>query len=157
MSSTRSSDSRRSRASGTIHSRCRLREIFRHLQSRLFDLGADLATPFGTPHESSVPRLQAQHAEEVERWIDEIDGQNAPLTRFVLPGGTELAARLHMARAVCRRAERRVITLQRDEPINQQTIVYLNRVGDLLFALARGANRTAGVPDVPWEATKTDK
>jgi cob(I)alamin adenosyltransferase len=128
----------------------RFGEILARLQSRLFDIGADLATPQDDKHAAKIRRVQASDAAEVEGWIDEIDAANAPLKSFVLPGGTELAARLHVARAVCRRAERRVVNLSRVVEVNPQAIVYLNRVGDLLFAMARRANGAAGVPDVPW-------
>ena len=80
----------------------------------------------------------------------QIGWSNAPLERFVLPGGTELAARLHLARTLCRRAERTIVALAVAEPVNPRAIVYVNRVSDLLFALARRANREAGVEDVPW-------
>jgi cob(I)alamin adenosyltransferase len=87
----------------------------------------------------------------MERWIDAADAELEPLKNFVLPGGTESAAMLHLARTVCRRAERRVVTLSYEAHIEQDVIVYLNRLSDLLFTLARLANRRAGTPDVPWE------
>ncbi|MHC5023236.1 MAG: cob(I)yrinic acid a,c-diamide adenosyltransferase [Planctomycetota bacterium] len=127
-----------------------LRDILGDVQSHLFDVGADLATPAGSPHESKVHRFEARHVERIERWIDEIDGANEPMQSFILPGGTELAARLHMARTVCRRAERSMVALAATETITDAAIVYVNRVSDLLFAMARRANSRAGVPDVPW-------
>ena len=130
----------------------RLAEILTQLQSRLFDLGADLATPEGTEHEAKIVRIGPEHVAAAEAWIDEIDADNEPMRSFILPGGTEAAAWLHVARTVCRRAERRVVALEREAPINRQTIIYLNRVGDLLFAMARRANADAGVEDVPWTA-----
>lgn len=129
----------------------RLLEILRAMQSRLFDIGADLATPPGTPHESKVMRVAVRHVEEVEGWIDEVEAGNAPLTQFILPGGGELSARLHLARAVCRRAERRIVNLRRSQEVGEAVVHYVNRVGDLLFAMARRANAAAGVEDVPWE------
>ena len=128
----------------------RLLDIFGRLQSRLFDIGADLATPEGSKHEAKIARIMSEHVAEVEAWIDEIDGGNDPMTSFVLPGGTELAARLHLARTVCRRAERSVITLGATEPVTTEVVKYLNRVSDMLFAMARRANKDAGVADVPW-------
>jgi cob(I)alamin adenosyltransferase len=128
----------------------RYRVIFAQLQSRLFDLGADLATPEGGRNEAKIQRIDNSHVKEAEAWIDEIDGQNAPLRAFVLPGGTELAARLHIARTVCRRAERLMVALSRSEPVNPLSIHYVNRASDLFFAMARLANRDAGVADVPW-------
>jgi cob(I)alamin adenosyltransferase len=129
----------------------RLAAILAALQERLFDLGADLATPLGSPHESKVQRIRADDTAEAERWIDEADAGNDPMITFVLPGGSDLAARLHVARTVCRRAERRVVNLSRAEPVNKEVLKFLNRVGDLLFALARRANKDAGIADVPWQ------
>ncbi|MEE8156150.1 MAG: cob(I)yrinic acid a,c-diamide adenosyltransferase, partial [Phycisphaerales bacterium] len=85
-----------------------LLRVFRELQSRLFDIGADLAAPMGSKHEDKIKRIDGDDVEQVEAWIDEIDAENEPMKCFVLPGGTELAARLHVARTVCRRAEREV-------------------------------------------------
>jgi len=133
----------------------RLLEIVGLLQSRLFDIGADLATPEGGRNEEKIQRIGDAHVEEAERFIDEIDGGNAPMRHFVMPGGTELAARLHLARTVCRRAERLMITLNHSEPVGSPAIQYVNRVSDLLFAAARRANHERGVADVPWiPATK---
>jgi cob(I)alamin adenosyltransferase len=130
----------------------RLAEILAQLQSRLFDLGADLATPEGNEQEGKIVRIAPEHVATVETWIDEIDAGNVPLKSFILPGGTEFAARLHLARTICRRAERRAVALQWEAGTNKETIVYLNRVGDLLFAMARRANADGGVGDVPWTA-----
>jgi cob(I)alamin adenosyltransferase len=132
-------------------------ELARHLrdiQADLFTLGANLATPApedgGRPN-AHVPILSQERVAEMERWIDAADAELEPLKNFVLPGGTESAAMLHLARTVCRRAERRVVTLSYEAHIEQDVIVYLNRLSDLLFTLARLANRRAGTPDVPWE------
>ncbi|MHC5112955.1 MAG: cob(I)yrinic acid a,c-diamide adenosyltransferase [Planctomycetota bacterium] len=134
----------------------RFAAIFAQLQSRLFDLGADLATPADSKHADKVARIEAAHVAEAEAWIDEVDGGNEPMTHFVLPGGSDLAARLHLARTVCRRAERQLVALARSEAITPETIVYLNRVSDLLFAMARRANRELGVGDVSWIPAKND-
>jgi cob(I)alamin adenosyltransferase len=112
------------------------------LQSRLFDLGADLASP-GV---DGISRMGLAHAEEAESQIDRLSEPLEPLKNFILPGGGELASRLHVARGVCRRAERQCVTLGGVESI----VTYLNRVSDLLFAMARRANQLAGVSDVPW-------
>jgi len=128
----------------------RFLEILGEIQSRLFDIGADLATPAASKHEAKIRRVGDPDAAELERWIDEIDGANAPMQNFVLPGGTELAARLHLARTICRRAERRMVALARMETVNGAALKYVNRLGDLLFAMARRANGEAGVADVPW-------
>lgn len=121
------------------------------LQSRLFDLGADLCTPAEAKVSRQV-RIGARHIAELEQWIDAVCADLPPLKTFVLPGGTELAARLHLARTIARRAERRVVTLSRSEPVGEHVLAYLNRINDLLFALARQANHVAGVADVPWQA-----
>jgi cob(I)alamin adenosyltransferase len=132
----------------------KFRHIFADLQSRLFDIGADLATPQGGKHEAKILRISDEQVAEVERWIDEIDAGNVAMKSFVMPGGTELAARLHLARTICRRAERAMIHLRHGEPVSDGAIVYINRVSDLLFAMARRANREAGVDDVPWTPAK---
>jgi len=129
----------------------RLRDILLQLQSRLFDLGADLATPAGAPTEARVQRIGERHITESERFIDEVDEKNEAIRTFILPGGSELASRLHVARTVCRRAERLLVSLHGDEPIGGEPIRYLNRIGDLLFAMARRANAVRGVADVPWQ------
>jgi len=132
----------------------RFATILGELQSRLFDLGADLATPAETRHRGKVAPVTAAHVTEVERWIDEIDGGNEPMKNFVLPGGTALAAQLHVARTVCRRAERRIVVLTRMSEINPEVVRYVNRLSDLLFAMARRANADQGVPDIPWIPTR---
>ena len=101
----------------------------------------------------NVPRIEAPTIQKLERHIDQVSETLPPLRQFILPGGSELAARLHLARAVCRRAERRCRTLQRHETINPHVLVCINRVSDLLFALARQANQLQGVPDIPWIPT----
>lgn len=120
------------------------------VQARLFDVGADLATPHGSVHESKVARVGADAVGGVERLIDRFDSANAPLTTFVLPGGSECAARLHMARVIVRRAERAVLALSSQTRVNEHALPLLNRLSDLLFAMARAANRELGVADVEW-------
>src|SRR5436305_5804284 len=93
--------------------------------------------------------MLSRQVERLERDIDTLNERLAPLTSFVLPGGTPAAAWLHLARTVCRRAERAVVTLTRAEPVNEQVLVYLNRLSDLLFVLARAANDD-GKGDVLW-------
>ncbi|MEY4821571.1 MAG: hypothetical protein RLY72_1223 [Planctomycetota bacterium] len=128
----------------------RLLEIFSQVQSRLFDIGADLATPEGANNSSKILRIEEHHVAEVEAWIDEIDGANPPLRTFVMPSGCELAARLHLARTVCRRAERLMVSLGQLESLGLGPLRYMNRLSDMLFAMARQANHHAGVGDVPW-------
>lgn len=120
------------------------------IQSRLFDLGADLATPIGSQHEDKVNRISESVVEEFERLIDDIDGRNEAIRTFVLPGGSEQASRLHVARVACRRAERAIVSLAELEEVNPCAVRCVNRLSDLLFAAARFANKSAGVPDVPW-------
>ncbi len=140
-------------AQNSVHGR--FLEIFAILQSRLFDIGADLATPPGTHHESKIRRIAESDVAEIESWIDEIDAQNSPLKAFVMPGGCELASRVHLARTICRRAEREVIQLSHTEPVGVQLMIFINRVSDLLFAMARLANHSIGMPDVPWKPSRS--
>ena len=127
-----------------------LRPTLVAIQSRLFDLGADLATPLNSAHEDKVARINEAHIQWLESQIDGIDSDNEPMQNFVMPGGTKLAASLHLSRTIARRAERLVVALQRQDSINPLTLIYLNRASDLLFAMARAANRLQCVPDVPW-------
>jgi len=90
------------------------------------------------------------HVIEAERWIDEFDAMNQPLRAFVMPSGCELAARLHIARTVSRRAERLMVTLAQTEVVGDGAMQYMNRLSDLLFAMARVANHINGVGDIPW-------
>jgi cob(I)alamin adenosyltransferase len=129
-----------------VHSMGRLEQMLTDVQSGLFDVGADLATPAGSKHEDKVRRIDAEDVSILERWIDEFADATPPIAVFVLPGGSELAARLHVARTVSRRAERAVVALGGSEEI----VKWLNRLSDLFFAAARYANHSAGLPDVPW-------
>ena len=112
------------------------------IQSDLFDIGAHLAAPGNDRFAGVEPR----RIEELERAIDAMESELQPLTNFIIPGGSLAAAELHIARTVCRRAERRVVALE-DNPA---TVAYLNRLSDYLFVAARYANRGHGVPDTPW-------
>lgn len=127
-------------------------ERLRVVQADLFTLGAHLATPHregrSAPH---LPPLPEMRVAEMERWIDEADTELPPLRAFILPGGGRAAAALHYARTVCRRAERRVVTLAAQEPVQPAIVVYLNRLSDLLFAFARLATKRAGGTDERWE------
>lgn len=120
------------------------------VQSDLFTLGAELACVPGHEARLKLALLGGPDIERLEHAIDAAEEGLAPLTSFVLPGGTPGAAALHAARTACRRAERRVVALRRSSPVRDEVIVYLNRLSDLLFVLARRANHAAGVPDVPW-------
>jgi len=118
------------------------------LQEELFVLGADLATPLNA--EPVVERIEERHVTALEDRIDRFDADLPSLDRFILPGGTPVGASLHSARTVCRRAERRSVEASTSTPINEQAIVYLNRLSDLFFVLARWANRQAGVREDTW-------
>lgn len=125
-------------------------ELLRLIQNDLFDVGADLCVP----QDSDEPaghrlRVLPEQAARLEAAIDRINERLTPLTSFVLPGGTPAAAWCHLARTICRRAERDVVTLARTDTINPEVIVYLNRLSDLLFVLARAWNEE-GKADVLW-------
>ena len=131
-----------------------LATALRQIQSDLFDLGANLATPGpedGGRVSDHIPPLPAERIASMERWMDEAENELPPLRVFILPGGTEAAARLHVARTVCRRAERRAIALARVATVDGAVVRYLNRLSDLLFTFARLANHRAGAEDVKWE------
>lgn len=122
------------------------------VQNDLFHLGADLCVPEAEKAAHPVPKIEKRHVELLEGWIDEWNDRLPPLENFVLPGGTPEAAALHLARTVCRRAERLLVALGRREPIGEQTLPYVNRLSDLLFVLARAANVLAGKGDVLWQS-----
>ncbi|OYP31030.1 cob(I)yrinic acid a,c-diamide adenosyltransferase [Rhodopirellula sp. MGV] len=121
-----------------------------HIQRELFSIGAELATPDPDAHELRV--IGGSHVQRLEGWIDEHETGLEPLKQFILPGGCHAASILHLARAVCRRAERRVVTLAAIEgaTVSDAVIVYLNRLSDYLFVLSREANSQAGIADVVW-------
>ncbi|EMI44793.1 cob(I)yrinic acid a,c-diamide adenosyltransferase [Rhodopirellula sp. SWK7] len=123
------------------------------VQHELFSLGAELASPH--PDEFQLRVIGTPHIERLEKWIDETESLLPPLKQFILPGGSPVAAQVHLARAVCRRSERRVITLadsvQSETPIGEEVIVYLNRLSDWLFVVSRDVNRLLGREDQPWQ------
>lgn len=121
------------------------------IQNSLFDLGGELASPDG-----SFVAIRDAHAARLERSIDAMTNELEPLRQFILPGGTPLAASLHLCRTVCRRAERAVLALNAEKPVRSETLRYMNRLSDWFFAAARTANRLASVPDVPWSRTEVD-
>lgn len=125
-------------------------DLLRNIQNDLFDVGADLCVPQPPGEQPGARlRLQAASATRLETAIDRLNTDLAPLTSFVLPGGTPAAAWCHLARTVCRRAERAVVALTRRESLNSQIVIYLNRLSDLLFVLARVCNQH-GRTDVLW-------
>lgn len=119
------------------------------VQNDLFDLGADLCVPLEGGSGEGRLRISPAQVERLEAWCDEVNAELEPLRSFVLPAGSPAAAALHHARAVCRRAERSAIALADAEPVTPAVLAYLNRLSDLLFILARAANRQAG-GDVLW-------
>ncbi|MDL2345414.1 cob(I)yrinic acid a,c-diamide adenosyltransferase [Deinococcus sp. MIMF12] len=121
-----------------------------YLQNALFDLGADLATRQESPYGQKLSRIDAQDVAHLEALIDRYQEEAPPFTGFVHPGGTPAAAALHVARTVARRAEREVIRLAHEEDINEHVQVYLNRLSDLLFVMARAANQAAGLGEQAW-------
>ncbi|SEI72960.1 ATP:cob(I)alamin adenosyltransferase [Deinococcus reticulitermitis] len=124
------------------------------LQNALFDLGADLATRPGTPYEKNLVRIDAEDVAALEAMIDRYQEAAPPFTGFVHPGGTPAAAALQVARAVARRAEREVIRLLEVEEANAQVQIYLNRVSDLLFIMARALNARSGIQEEAWTVKK---
>jgi cob(I)alamin adenosyltransferase len=117
------------------------------IQHDLFDIGGELCMPgFAAVSDAQVERL--------EHCLDRLNAELAPLEEFILPGGTPAAALCHVARTVCRRAERRVVSLMREETVNTVSLRYLNRLSDLLFVMARSVNRAQGVQDVLWQRGK---
>lgn len=137
------------RASGPMP---RVDEVLVAVQRDLFAIGALLATPDVAKMHAHLEKARIDDAriEELERAIDACDNELEPLKAFIIPGGTPKAAALHVARTVCRRAERKVVHLQHSVELPKLTIVYLNRLSDLLFSLARVANKRAGAGEVTW-------
>lgn len=120
------------------------------IQSALFALGAELATLTEQRPKLKIAIIGDDDISGLEAAIDRFTEQLPPLTQFVLPGGTRCASALHQARTVCRRAERHVVALKKESDVSAEILIYLNRLGDLLFVLARLENHRAGVPDIPW-------
>jgi len=121
------------------------------IQSDLFTVGANLATPeTGAARPKHIPDLSDERVTVLEGWIDKLDEELTPLKAFILPGGSESAAALHLARNVCRRAERCVVALARSAEVEPVILKYLNRLSDFLFTLARAANARQGSSDVEW-------
>ena len=130
----------------------RIDDVLGPIQRDLFSIGAILATPDRAKMREQLAKARLDEARigELEAAIDAADIQLEPLRAFVLPGGAVKAAALHVARTVCRRAERRVVQLAREEEIPNDVVIYLNRLSDLLFTLARLANALDGTPEVTW-------
>jgi cob(I)alamin adenosyltransferase len=128
----------------------RLDEIFRRLQNELFDLGSELATPPDFSYEGMF-RAGEDEVKALERLIDECQKDLAPLNSFILPGGGKVSGFLHQARTVCRRAEREILRLSREEALGEWPLKYMNRLSDLLFVLSRWVSTHLGEPEYLWE------
>lgn len=124
------------------------------IQNLLFDLGSGLCMPLEDRGEFRLPEVQEEHVEDLEHLMDRLSRSLPPLKSFILPGGHPAAAQLHVARCVCRRAERLVVALSRTETLGQHDASFLNRLSDALFVMARYQNARAGVEDVKWLGRK---
>lgn len=131
-----------------------LAEPFGVIQQVLFNLGAELATPRQPGEEATGPRVESRHVDQLEAWIDAWNDDLEPLKSFVLPGGDPTAAHLHLARTICRRAERIAFALSREEQVGEFACPYLNRLSDLLFVASRLQNQLSGHGDVLWDSRK---
>jgi cob(I)alamin adenosyltransferase len=129
----------------------RLAESLPVIQNELFHLGADLCFLEEDKAKTKVPQIEARHVKALEQQIDELNAVVGPVENFILPNGSVGAAHLHLARTVCRRAEREVIALAREEPMGAFVLPYLNRLSDLLFAMARYENKQRGVDERLWD------
>lgn len=125
--------------------------LLNQIQNDLFEVGAELGSTAERKEKGGVPLVEEAQVETLERAIDRYEEGPPALQSFVLPGGSESAARFHLARCICRRAERGIVALGAQETLRGELFRYLNRLSDLLFTLARYANHTAGVEDIPWK------
>lgn len=130
----------------------RLASVLPVIQNELFHLGSDLCFLEADKLAFALPRIEARHIEALEQLMDELNDVLGPLENFVLPGGALGAAHLHVARTVCRRAERDTIALARQEPVGAWVIAYLNRLSDALFVMARYENHERGIPEPAWNS-----
>ena len=136
-------------AAGALDAEDWLKSDLMRIQAQLFNLGAELATTAPEARDK-LERIGDQDTQELERVIDRLEADVPRLRNFILPGGTPLASQLHLARTVCRRAERRVVALVELEAVDAALVRYLNRLGDLLFVMARWCNTRAGVREIEW-------
>jgi cob(I)alamin adenosyltransferase len=135
---------------GRLPAAQRLDEIFRRLQNELFDLGSELATPADFSYEGMFT-VGDNEVKALEQLIDELQKDLTPLNSFILPGGGKVSGFLHQARTVCRRAERDILRLMREESISEWPLKYVNRLSDLLFVLSRWVSKNLGEPEYLWE------
>lgn len=130
----------------------RLAEVVPSIQNELFHLGSDLCFPEEDKQTYQIPQIESRHVERLEQLIDELTEQVGPLENFILPGGAVGSAHLHVARTVCRRAEREVIHLAHHEAVGAYVIPYLNRLSDALFVMARYENHQRNIPEPLWDS-----
>lgn len=128
------------------------KEITGWMQDLLFVAGAELASP--DADSSKVPHIREDDIRKAESYIDELSSGLGELKNFILPGGTKAASALHLARAICRRAERQIVALRKGEKVSPDLLIFVNRLSDLLFVLARFENASAGVKDVDWKSPR---
>ncbi len=129
----------------------RLAEVLSLIQNELFHLGSDLCFIEADKEKYKLPQLEAGYVEKLEQLIDELNEIVGPLENFILPGGSIGAAHLQLARSICRRAERELITLARSEAVGPFVIEYLNRLSDALFVMARYENKQRGIAEALWD------
>ncbi len=125
--------------------------LLNRIQNDLFEVGAELGSTADRKSKGGLPLIAEAQVQSLERAIDKYEEGPPALESFVLPGGSEIAARFHLARCICRRAERKVVALGAEETLRGELFRYLNRLSDLLFTLARYANHAAAVQDIPWK------
>ncbi|TVR79337.1 MAG: cob(I)yrinic acid a,c-diamide adenosyltransferase [Saprospirales bacterium] len=121
------------------------------IQNKLFDLGSYLATPDANEREQQVPKIKQEDIDWLEKCIDEIDGELKPLANFILPGGDQRVSQAHICRTICRRAERRVVTLGHEVQIDPIAVKFLNRLSDYFFILGRGIAHQYQIEEIQWE------
>jgi cob(I)alamin adenosyltransferase len=129
-----------------------LTQMMTPIQNELFHLGSDLAFPQDAGKQVAVPRIEQRHIDALEKFIDDLNDSLGPLENFILPGGSVGAATLQVARAVCRRAERNLVSLAAKEEVSSLAIAYLNRLSDALFVMARYENQQKGVDEPLWDS-----
>ena len=127
-----------------------LSKMLRDLQHRIFDLGGELSIP-------GFAIIKSEHVNKIENYLDKLNEELEPLENFILPGGSRLIAACHMARAICRRAERETVALSQTEKVNEESLKFLNRLSDLLFVAARSAAGKSGKEEVLWRQDQTDR
>ncbi len=130
----------------------RLMEMVSVIQNELFHVGSDLCFTEEDKQTVQIPQIGKTQVKRLESWIDELNAAVGALENFILPGGSTGAAHLHLARTICRRAEREVTTLKRQEAIGAYVLPYLNRLSDLLFVMARFENKERGIPEPLWNS-----